>query len=164
VNIHPFVNCLPENIHRIGSRDFKNIVAVHANSVFGIKTGYLFSSWVDIIYAPIFIKGKKTIGDPIENFDKTFLFLKPLLKCFPVDIPQLLSNKSINPFRVLGSLLLEIFTGKASGYFLEKIFKYIVTAVGLGNQPAVNILSAMGITEDLETAKKLPALLPFLQT
>jgi len=34
----------------------------------------------------------------------------------------------------------------------------------LGNQPAVNILSAMGITEDLETAKKLPALLPFLQT
>ena len=45
--------------------DLKHIVAVHANSVFGIKTGYLCSSWVEIIYAPIFIKGEKAIRNPV---------------------------------------------------------------------------------------------------
>jgi len=80
-----------------------------------------------------------------------------------VEIPQLLSNKKISPFRVPACLLFEIFTGEANGYFFEIIFKYIVAAVGLGNQPAVNIHIAMGITEDLEAIKKLPALLTFLQ-
>jgi hypothetical protein len=64
---------------------------------------------------------------------------------------------------VLACLLLEIFTSKTNGYFFEKIVKYVVAAVGLGNQPAVNIHIAMGITEDLEAIKKLPAWLPFLQ-
>ena len=61
------------------------------------------------------------------------------------------------------SLLFEIFTGEANGNFFEIIVKYIVAAVGLGNQPAVNIIIAMGVTEDLEAIKKLPALLTFLQ-
>ncbi len=85
-----------------------------------------------------------------------------LLKRFPVEIPQLLSNKKIIPFRVQASFLFEIFTGETNGYFFEKIVKYIVAAVGLGNQPAINILIAMGVTEDLEAIKKLPAWLPFL--
>ena len=86
-----------------------------------------------------------------------------LLKRFAIEIPQLLSNKKIRPFRVPASLLFEIFTGEANGYFFEKIIEYIVAAVGLGNEPAVKIHIVMGVTEDLEAIKKLPALLTFLQ-
>jgi hypothetical protein len=86
-----------------------------------------------------------------------------LLKCFFVEIPQLLSNKKIMPLRMPASLLFKIFAGEANRYFFEKIIKYIVATVGLGNQPAVNIFIAMGVTEDLEAIKKLPALLTFLQ-
>ena len=64
---------------------------------------------------------------------------------------------------MLACLLFKIFAGQADGYFFEKIVKYIVAAMGLGNQPAVNIHIAMRITEDLEAVKKLPALLTLLQ-
>jgi hypothetical protein len=79
-----------------------------------------------------------------------------LLERFAVEIPQLLSNKKTRPFRVLPSLLFEIFTGEANGYFFKIIVEYIVAAVGLRNQPAVNIFVAMGVTEDLKAIKKLP--------
>ena len=86
-----------------------------------------------------------------------------LFKCFFVGVSQLLSNKKIIPFGVQIPLLFEIFTGETNGDLLEKIVIYIIAAVGLGNEPAVNIYIAVGVTENLEAIKKLPALLTFLQ-
>ncbi|MBW2522498.1 MAG: hypothetical protein JRD64_07305, partial [Deltaproteobacteria bacterium] len=125
--------------------------------------GNYFSGRVEVGYAPVPVIGKKAVGNSIEDLDKTFLFLELPFKCFPVYTPQLLGDKLIIPFRVLIALLPEIFTGEAGGYLFKKIIKYIVGAVGLGYKPAVSLLFAVGVTQNLKAIKKLPALLPLRQ-
>ena len=65
LDINALVNCLPEGIAGTGTRYFEDIVAIHANSIFGIKTGYFLSSRVEITYAPVFIKSKETVRNPV---------------------------------------------------------------------------------------------------
>ena len=77
---------------------------------------------------------------------------------------KLIGDEGIESFGMLSPLLFEVFTGQAKGYFFEKIIEYIISAVGLRNQPAVHIRFTMGTTEHLETVKELPAWLPLSET
>jgi hypothetical protein len=138
----------------------EHILAVHTHRIVGRETRNLLCRRIKKGNAIFLVRGEKPIRNSVQDLNKALFLMINLFKGLEIVFMYLLREEMIPAPSMFAPLVFEVGADKTRREFLKEVLFKEIGAMGLGNEPAFQVLFSMSGAEHFRAGQKLPAGLP----